>query len=331
MNVFLTGATGLVGAHTALELLKNGHHVRMLVRNRGVAERWFAKYGLTDLDFIEGDMLDSAVVERGMQGCDTVVHAAAVIDLDARNKDATQSKNVQGVDNVIGQACRAGISKILYISSISAVFNAKLTELDENQPVSVNRDPYSRSKALCEQKVRDLQAQGYPIIITYPSGIFGPDDPKMSQSNEGLMLLFRDFIPHTSSGMQFIDVRDLAKANRLLLEVSLSEDKTQERYMFGGHFLTWREFSRSLQNLNIKKIRTIIVPGVVFRVLGFALDGLRKFVPINYPITYESALIVTQMPPCNSQKLLAKTGMQFTPAEQTLKDTIEWLYQEKHL
>lgn len=331
MKVFLTGATGLVGAHTAIELLSHGYQVRMLVRKPALAEQWFAQQGFNNVDIVQGDMLNQSRVESAMQGCDAVIHAAAIIDLDTSAKQETIKKNLQGVENVINTACRLGIKKIIYVSSITAIFSSDSSILNENRPVSENQDPYTRSKVICEEHVRELQQQGQPVIITYPSGIFGPDDPKLSQSNEGLMLLYRDIVPITGSGMQFIDVRDVAKAHRLLLEADLDEDKTQERYVLGGHFLPWADFANALQAVGHKKIRRIYLPGALFRGLGRLLDIIRLLVPISYPISYESAVMVTKMPECSSARLQQKTGMEFIPYEETFADTLQWLYKEGYL
>lgn len=331
MKVFLTGATGLAGAHTAIELLKHGYSLRMLVRNVSAAEQWFADKGYENLDFVQGDMLDAACVEQAMQGCDAVIHAAAVIDLEAKNKLATQTKNLQGVENVVAGACKQGIKRIIYVSSVTVIFSSNIDRLDEDREPTVSQDPYTNSKVLCEQRVRTLQEQGYPVTISYPSAIFGPDDPKLSQSNEGLMLLYRDFVPNTSSGMQFVDARDLALAHRLLLESPLEEDRCQERYIIGGHFLNWKEFAAAIQAAGGDKVGTIFLPAKLFRGLGLLLDGIRKVIPINYPISYEAAVMVTKMPVCSSNKLIKKTGISFMPLEQTLTDTLAWLKKSGHL
>lgn len=325
MKVFLTGATGLVGAHTALELLRHGHQLRLLVRDEQAARRYFLAHGYEVDDFVVSDMLDSVAVRRGMAGCDAVVHAAAVVDLDTRKADITRSTNVQGLENVVAAACAMGIGKIIYVSSISAIFHPDLPLLDESVAVAEARDAYSRSKQLCEMKVREWQLQGRPVIITYPSGVFGPDDPKSAQSTEGLLTMLNDVMPITSSGIQFVDARDVAIAHRLLLEAELANDKTAERYLVAGHFMRWRDFADLLDRYLPYKLRRLRVPGVLLRLAGTLMDYLRYIVPIQFPLSHESAMIVSRFPPADSSRLLQKTGMQFRPAQETLHDTVSWL------
>lgn len=331
MKVFVTGATGLVGAHTALALLQAGHQVRLLVRNRVVAENWFRERGYTLDDFVVSDMLDKAVVKAGMQGCDAVVHAAAIVDLNAKNAERTQQTNLKGIDTVIGSACELGIEKILYVSSLSVFFDPARPRLDETCPLADVQDAYSKSKRLCEERVRALQAEGKPIIITYPSGIFGPDDPKLSESNSALLDFVKSMVPITSSGMQFVDARDVGTAQVLLLEKPLDDNRCNERYMITGHFLYWRAFAELLEAAAGKRLNKIPIPGPVFRLIGKLFDFMRNFFPIAFPISRESMTIVTQSPSTDSSKLLNQTGMHYRPPLQTLQDTIGYFRQRGEL
>ena len=94
MKIFITGATGLIGANSALELLQAGHEVRLLVRNKTAAEQYFAQHGHQLDDFVVADMLDKAAVKQGMQGCDAVLHCAAIVDLDPRHAEKTIQTNL---------------------------------------------------------------------------------------------------------------------------------------------------------------------------------------------------------------------------------------------
>ncbi|HEY9032968.1 MAG TPA: NAD-dependent epimerase/dehydratase family protein [Pseudomonadales bacterium] len=332
MKVLLTGATGLVGAHTALELLRHGHQLRLLVRNPQAAQRYFARHGFELDDVVVGDMGDRALVAGALAGCDAVVHAAAVVDLNARRAQQTLAMNRAGLDNVVGQACQAGIERILYVSSIGAIFQPGAPRLDESAPLANARNAYSRSKELCEIQVREWQAAGRPIMTTYPSGVFGPHDPKLSQSNEGLIIMARDLLPLTSSGLQFVDVRDLAMAHRLLLErPSLAADRSQERYLVAGHFIPWPDFATLLEQASGCRPRRLPLPGALLRAVGLMADGLRYLLPLEFPISQESAMIVSQCPPADSSRLLQVTGMQFRPPQQTLADAVAWFRQQGHM
>ena len=332
MKILLTGATGLVGAHTAMELLRHGHQLRLLVRNRQAAETYFSRHGFMVDDIVVADMTDSTLVRQALLGCDAVVHAAASVDLNASHAAQTQSLNVSGLENVVGQACELGISRILYVSSVSAVFQPDMNHLDESAPIASTRDAYSRSKELCEIRVRQWQAQGRPIIVTYPVGVFGPDDPKLAQSNEGLLTMVNDMVPLTSSGMQFVDVRDLAIAHRLLLERDqLATPATDDRYLVAGFYMPWRRFADLLDQALGRPVRRVPCPGFLLRLAGRILDVLRYWLPIHFPLSHEAALIVTRFPHVDSGRLLQTTGMTFRDPLETLADTLGWLREQGHI
>jgi dihydroflavonol-4-reductase len=331
MKIFLTGATGCVGAHTARELLDAGHEVRLLVRNKKAAEDYFNKFGYLLTDFVVADMLDTEAVKKGMQGCDAVVHAAAIIDLDPSNAEKTKSNNLKGFDSVIGTACELGIPKIIYVSSLSVFFDEASAEVNEESRLCDAKDAYTSSKKMCEEKARNLQKLGFPIITTYPSSIFGPDDPRLSESNSAFLKFINLLVPLTTSGIQYIDVRDLAKSHRLLLEKPLLENREKERYMVTGFFLPWRELANQLEKASGLGIRKVPVPGFVFRGLGHIFDALRRVFPIAFPISVESTKLITSSPVADSSYLLKSIEMQYRTPEETFSDTVSWLRKEKHL
>ena len=331
MKIFITGATGLIGAHTTLELLNAGHDVRLLVRNPQAAKDYFLQHGHSVDDLVVSDMLDKNAVKENMQGCDAVVHIAAIVDLDARNASTTKSTNLKSIDTVIVSACELGIKKILYISSMSVFYDFSLEGINEDTPLADVKDAYSLSKKLCEVRIRELQEQGMPITTTYPCMVFGPDDPKLAESNSAIIKFITSIMPITSSGAQFVDARDIAIAHRLLLEANTSSNPCNERYIIGGHFISWAALAELLEVAAGKKLLKMRIPGTVLRILGIALDLCRKFFPIAYPISAEAMNIVTQLPPASSKKLLDKTAMQFRPAKDTINDTVKWMQKSKKI
>src|SRR5690606_7438109 len=104
MKVLVTGATGLIGAHTTFELLRAGHQVRLLVRNRDKAEQYFRAQGVEISDMVIADMRDADAVRRGLQGCDALVHAAAVVGVEKSQAEAIYRSNMQALHAVIDTA-----------------------------------------------------------------------------------------------------------------------------------------------------------------------------------------------------------------------------------
>lgn len=328
MKIFVTGATGFVGAHTAMALLDAGHTLRLLVRNKAAAIKYFKKHGYDVTDIVVADMLDTDAVKAAIIGCDAVIHAAAIVDLNPSHAEVTQTTNIQGIDSVLLSACELGISNIIYVSSISAMFDFRVTHIDESCAIVPSRDAYSGSKAQCEKRVRELQQQGYPITITYPSGVIGPDDPKLSESNKAILNMIKLLVPQTTAGLQCVDVRDVANMHRQLIEADLVNPVEDRRYIIGGHFVPWKELGLMMEEAHGSALRRIIVPATLMRGIGIIVDFLRLFMPIAYPLSRESTQMATQSPQFSSAKILNTLEAEFRPREETITATCTWFKQE---
>lgn len=320
MKVFVSGATGLVGAHSVLALVKAGFQVRLLVRNAELARDYFQQHGLVISDIVVGDMCDKALVKSAMQGCDAVLHAAAMVSLDPKLSDEIYKNNIAGIDSVLGAAIALNIGHIIYVSSLAAFFNPKASIINEESSLGVAKDAYMRSKRDCEIHVRQLQAQGAAIKISYPSGVFSPHDPKLSESNASIKALLTT-IPITSSGIQFIDARDLAQLHVKLLQA----DSGADRIIAGGHFYPWKEFHQLMENVTARSIPHMKIPGFALRIIGHLMDIIKRIYPINTPIGSESMQVCTQFPRADSSKAEKSFSLAFRPAEETLSDTIQWM------
>jgi len=336
MKVFITGATGLIGAHTTLELLRAGHSVRLLVRDRKKAEDYFRQRGFELNDFVVGDMRNAEIIKKGLIGCDAVVHSAAVVGLERRRADEIYNSNVDAIHAVIGSACEAGIKNIIHVSSIGALFvdkklHPEITTVDESTPLGSSAEAYGRSKLYCEKYVRDLQKKGAPIQVTYPTSVLGPDDPKLNESNKGLKIFVDLMLPMTSSGFQFIDARDIAIAHRLLLEKGCPADREQGRYILGGHYYDWPALGDLVDEVTGKKLWRLKLPDRVWLAIGVLCDTIQHVIPFDFALTRESTTMITQWTPASSEKIKRELGLTFRDGRETIRDTLCWMARAGHI
>lgn len=329
MKILVTGGTGLAGSHSIRDLLSAGHDVRALVRSESKLARVFpdAPRGLTSA---VGDIADRASVERTLVGCDALLHAAAVVSMDNASPEALIEANLGGVQRVLGAALDAGVKRIVHVSTLSALFH-----VDENakaKPITPDTEPhesehaYGRSKAMAERWVRDRQAEGAPIWTTYPSAVLAPDDPGMTESTNALRIFAGRFVPLTSGGFQMVDARDLAAAHRLLLE----QTPAQRRHLVPGHYLSWSALHRELKAAGCRSF-SFPLSGALLRVSGSVLDGMRKAIPMPFPLTRESSLYATCWSAVPSSPELHQLGLTYRPASDTLRETTGWLRANGHI
>jgi nucleoside-diphosphate-sugar epimerase len=319
VKVLVTGGTGFVGSHAVAALLRGGHRVRLLVRNPGKIQRVFEGHGIQIDDYAVGDMVDAQAVRSALTGCDAVVHAAATIFGD----DGICAANVQGARNVLGSACELGLDPILYVSTVAAIFPPTGEHFAADDPVRGLETSYGRSKTECERFARELQAQGAPVVPIYPSAVFGPDDPGPGEPTLGLRDGIRFGWPLTTSGIAIVDVRDLAE----IIAAATEPGRGPRRFMAGGHFASWPEFAKLCDALTDRRTLHISVPGPLIRGIGRLLDAAKKIAPISYPLSRETAEFMTRFAPCDNRATIDQLGVEFRPMEETLEDTIRWLYE----
>lgn len=318
MRVLVTGGTGFLGSHCVEAILGAGHSVRLLVRDRGKVERVFAPRGVSIDDIVVGDVADGSAVGAALAGCDAVLHAAATL----YGGEAVYDANLAGVRHVVGGAVERGIDPVVYISSVGALFPPPGPIATAEDPIGDLATTYGRSKAEGERLVRDWQAKDAAVTTLYPGGIYGPQDPGPSEATRGLRDAIRFAWPITrAGGVSIVDVRDVAALCVRCLEAG----RGPRRFMAAGHFVTWPEFAARCERLTGRPMRRIPAPAPLVRLAGRTLDLVRRIAPIDFPLTHEAALFLTQLTPCDSQPTCRALSFAFRSTDETLADAIQWL------
>src|SRR4051812_36977364 len=120
-KVLVTGGTGFVGSWITSTLLEAGHGVRLAVRRPEQVAITYADPDAMPDDVQVVDLLDTASVLRALEGCDAVVHAAAVFSLDPRNGAEMLSTNERMTRTVLEAGVEAGCDPIVHVSSTVAL------------------------------------------------------------------------------------------------------------------------------------------------------------------------------------------------------------------
>jgi len=325
MRVLVTGATGFVGSHAAAALAARGHRVRCLVRDPTRLERAAAQVPRDEV--VVGDVTDAAAVERALEGCETVVHAAAVVALEASRADEVLQTNLRGVENVVGGAHARGARSIVYVSSLGALWTPGGPPITADSPLASARSAYARSKTDSEKLVRRFQEEGAPIHSVYPCAVVGPDDPGLSEGNHTLRVFLRDLMVITSSGFSIVDARDLAAILARLAEPGLEPG----RYVVGGHYLDWHEVVALMDELTGRRVRRVRIPGALLRLLGRAGDLVKRVAPFDFPLTGEAMDFASQWPGAVTSPEVERLGVTLRDPRATYRDAIRWMVDAGHL
>jgi nucleoside-diphosphate-sugar epimerase len=168
-RAFVTGANGFVGARMIQRLLDRQVPVRALVRQR--LARAPAAPGL---ERVHGDVTSAESIRDAIAGCDVVFHCAWGGDALA---DARRI-NVEGTRHVVEAAARAGVRRIVHLSTMAVHGDALPPELTEDVPLVTQGDAYGVSKAEGERLALELgRARGVEVVALRPTLVYGPAAP----------------------------------------------------------------------------------------------------------------------------------------------------------
>ena len=243
MTTLITGANGFVGSALVRLLLQQGHEVRALVR-AGSDRRNLEQL---DVNPVEGDLTDPASLQRAVSGCSHLFHVAADYRLWIPDPERMYRTNVDGTRDLFRQAADAGVSRMVYTSSVATLgINRDRSPADETTPVTLGDmvGHYKRSKFLAEQAVRELvEEQGLPVVIVNPSTPVGPRDIKPTPTGRIIVDALRGKMPaYVDTGLNVAHVDDVAQGHLLAFD----RGEPGQRYILGG------------ENLPLKSILEII-------------------------------------------------------------------------
>lgn len=328
MRVLVTGGTGFIGSHATVALLAAGHRVRLLVRTPGKVPVVFAPHGVEIDDVETGDITDRATVESALEGCDAVLHAAAVTSVERRRAEEVLATNEAGVRNVVGAAVEAGADPVLYTSSVSALFPPDTPVVGPDTAVATPDSAYGRSKAGAEHYVRHLQTGGAPVTIIYPGGVWGPHDPNLGPNLQAVVTNYRAGTPIVKTGgWSVLDVRDLAD----LIVAALEPGLGPRRLVLGGHTSSTDAINRLFTEVGGRKVRRLPMPGGLLRGLGRVNDAIMRVLPVDLALTGEGMEYLTRWPGSDDTAALDLLGRPLRPLAETVTDSVRWLVTEGHL
>ncbi|HMI81026.1 MAG TPA: NAD-dependent epimerase/dehydratase family protein [Solirubrobacterales bacterium] len=239
MKVFVTGGTGFIGGEVVRQLRERGDEVACLVRSPEKAAR------LRELgcELHSGDLGDQRAIRKGMEGCDAVVHAAAMyeVGIPAAQRPAMHEANVGGTERVLSAALEAKVPRIVYVSTVGVFGNTHGRVVDESyENPETDFTSYYEETKLEAHKVaqRMIAEQGLPAVIVQPGGVYGPGDT--SQVADLLEQFFAGrlpLLPFPELGICMTHVEDIAGG----ILLALDKGTPGETYVISGPATTMRE------------------------------------------------------------------------------------------
>jgi dihydroflavonol-4-reductase len=318
----LTGATGFVGARVLRSLVAAGHHVRALVRPNS------DRRNLTGIDceIVTGDLVEPASLSRALRGCEAVFHVAADYRLWVPDPEKMNRTNVQGTVDLFRAAAAAGVSRIVYTSSV-----ATLRLSNDGSPVDEKSHGelgdiigvYKQSKFLAEREVKRLvEDTGIPVIVVKPTAPFGPGDIKPTPTGRMIVEAASGRMPaYVNTGLNVVHVDDVAAGHLLAYDRGV----VGESYILGGENRTLQWILQTVAELTGRRSPRVRLPHWLVTPVAYAAEGMARVRGGGEPmVTVDAVRMARKLMYFSSEKAQRELGYTARPAVEALRDQIEW-------
>ena len=330
--IFVTGATGFLGAHLLYHLLKANEEVLALKRptgNLSYIKNIFSTYGegeeklIDKVRFIDGDVLNYQKLLEIDHPIERIYHLAAMVSFSPGDKEKVLTTNVYGTSNIVNLALEKQIPEIVYVSSVAA-----LDPLGEDQRIeeeNFGNNPernsnYAKSKFQSELEIWRGIEEGLKAVIVNPSVILGP-----GLKTDGPGRIFKTvrkgfgFYPSGTTG--FVDVRDTCRAIMELVQRNFYN----ERFIVNEGNYSYRKLLGSIAYYyNVTPPNKKLKP--TWTSFFYKLDWLKTFLTgANRLITRELHRSMHNKSKFSNDKLKTRLNFDFIPIEKTIQDSIDYL------
>jgi dihydroflavonol-4-reductase len=320
MKVFVTGATGFIGASLVRELLKDGCQVRALARPKSDRRNLD---GL-DLEVCEGDLRDRESLRRGLKGCEVLYHAAADYRLWTKNPASMYEINVEGTRNILGAALEAGVGRVVYTSSVGTLGNpGDGLPGNEATPVSFSHmvGHYKKSKFLAEREAEGFLKKGLPLVIVNPSTPVGRLDIKPTPTGKIIVDFLNGKMPaYLDTGLNIIDVEDCARGHLLAAD----KGRIGEKYILGNENLTLQGIFAKLGRITGLEPPRVKLPYTPILMAAYVNEAISAITGKEPLIPLAGVQMAGKFMYFDATKAVRELGLPQHPVDDALRKAVEW-------
>lgn len=294
--VLITGISGFIAKHCAVELLNAGYRVRGTVRKGTAREAVRATLGqhadVGALEFVEADLLSDDRWTKAVDGCSGVLHVASPFpSSQPKDENVLIRPAVDGTLRVLRAASAAGVPRFVQTSSMVAVMyghararTAPYTEADWTIVESPGVTAYAKSKTLAERAAREFVAgeRGGPCYASVNPGlVLGPAlDRDIGTSADLIRSFLRGKYPGCPRlSMPCVDVRDVARMHRLALE---ADQPSGARYLAVAESIWFIDLARAIREAlgrPARRVPTRLLPDWAVKLVALFDPMARQAVP----------------------------------------------------
>jgi dihydroflavonol-4-reductase len=323
MQALVTGATGLIGSHVVRALLNEGWSVRAL--RRSTSPSW--PTGEAEPEWVQGDLCDSASLRSAAEGCDAVFHVAAHYALWAKDEAIFERVNVEGTRSVLQAAKEAGVKRVVYTSSVACIGQAPPGGLANEDTRATAEDlcgGYKQSKLAAENVAIEAAQAGQEVVIVNPASVIGPGDVKPTPTGKIILDFLQGKMPfYVDTGLNFVDVRDVARGHLLAYE----KGQSGRRYILGhpeGN-KTLCEFLQLVGAAAGRKPPRFQIPYGIAYLAGAFSTFFANYVTRRHPgVPLVGVKMARHRMFFDPTRAVEELGLRHRPLEETVQDAVAW-------
>lgn len=325
MNL-ITGATGLVGAHVALQLLLQGKSVVAIKRvgsDISKTKKLFSYYTsdseklFNQIKWVDADVSDIYALLDALEGIETVYHCAGFVSFNHKQKKQIHSINTVGTANVVNACLEKGNLRLCYVSSIATLQNPDITKnIDESVywKSSPSASDYAISKYNGEREVWRGMEEGLNAVIVNPGIILGPGFWHQS-SGKLIETCYKGNPFYTEGSSATIDAKDVATCMIQLTE----QQHFGKRFVLIENNYSFKEILSQTHKALGKK-EPYINAGKGLLITAKWLDTFRSWFTSKEPIiTKETITAGLEKNTFSNERIKKAVNFSFTPLQETLK------------
>jgi dihydroflavonol-4-reductase len=322
--VLVTGATGFIGSHLLLYLLRKGENVRAMyhsIQSISKTESLFAAEAAEDLFgriiWVEADITDIPALEQAFQNISTVYHCAALVSFDPNDEERLRKINIEGTANIVNLCLSHNVKKLCHVSSIAAIGDLRdheriITEETEWNPEKFHSD-YAISKHGAEMEVWRAEQEGLAVVIVNPGVILGKGFS--GGSSEIFTAVSNGLQYYTKGATGFVSVHDVI----IIMHKLMNGPVQGERFILVGENLSYDKLT-----LQIAQAMKIKAPSKYAKKWMTQIAWRLDWVASNLFFTKRRlsksmALSLHSTDLYSNAKIKKETGFVFTPIAETIK------------
>jgi dihydroflavonol-4-reductase len=277
------------------------------------------------VDIVEGDVLDKASIASALKDARYLIHVAADYRLWTRNALGLMATNVRGTRNVMEEALKSGVEKIVYTSSVCTLKKGPgQTLADESYSLAAHEafNPYKRSKVLAEEVVRAFVAQaGLRAVIVNPSAPIGPRDIKPTPTGRIIVESASGRVPaFVDTGLNLVHVDDVAEGHLAALKHGIAG----ESYILGGKNVRLQDMLAEIAKQAGRRPPTLKLPAAAVYPFAAMSEGLAWITGKPPFATRDGLRMAREYMFFDDSKARKSLGYTSRPYEEAVADAIAW-------